>query len=144
MRCLSKRLNLRGNQTPNKDLFVPYLQTNNNQSWLSIPTCRVTFLKDTCGKSAWPSNCSGKGMGRDTRRPSLKRLTVLTLGLVGSRFKRIPRTWSRMKRSATVIRCLLLMKQPSESKQTESSVSPRKRLEFCLEKPMRHCCRGIG
>ncbi len=50
----------------------------------------------------------------------------------GSKLSKTPITWSRAKRSATLVLCLLLIKQPSESKHTESSWGWLARALDCL------------
>mmetsp|Transcript_120196 Transcript_120196/g.351272 ORF Transcript_120196/g.351272 Transcript_120196/m.351272 type:complete len:236 (-) Transcript_120196:397-1104(-) len=107
-------------------------------------TCKVTFLKFTCGKSAFSSRFSGRGWGCEMRTPSRKRLTVSELGLFLSRLSSTAMVWSRPKRWEVALRFLSAVKKPSESKHTLSSVSPKNREESCVEKPMRTSCRGMG
>mmetsp|Transcript_91566 Transcript_91566/g.212951 ORF Transcript_91566/g.212951 Transcript_91566/m.212951 type:complete len:234 (-) Transcript_91566:294-995(-) len=105
-------------------------------------TCSVTFLKFTCGKSALSNRFSGSGCGCEMRTPLRKRLTVSALGLRLSKFSNTASVCSREKRSEVWLRFLSAVKKPSESKQTLSSVSPRKSDESCVEKPIRTSCRG--
>mmetsp|Transcript_53915 Transcript_53915/g.115793 ORF Transcript_53915/g.115793 Transcript_53915/m.115793 type:complete len:236 (+) Transcript_53915:2053-2760(+) len=108
-------------------------------------TCSVTFLKLTCGKSVFPFKHSGSGWGVEMRTPSMKMLTVFAFGLFASRFSRTATTWSLPKRFAMPgVFFVSVVKQPSESKQTLPSVSPRKSVDSDVEKPTRTSCRGMG
>mmetsp|Transcript_90613 Transcript_90613/g.228385 ORF Transcript_90613/g.228385 Transcript_90613/m.228385 type:complete len:230 (+) Transcript_90613:488-1177(+) len=107
-------------------------------------TCTVMFLKFTTGNNGFPCKPSGKSIGSEQRTPSLKRLTVLAFGLFLSRFKTRATTWSRLMRCPLNSRFLSAVKQPSESKQTLASVSPRKSGESCVANPTFNICLGCG
>mmetsp|Transcript_50741 Transcript_50741/g.135298 ORF Transcript_50741/g.135298 Transcript_50741/m.135298 type:complete len:235 (+) Transcript_50741:2264-2968(+) len=78
------------------------------------------------------------------RSPSLKMLIVFALGLEASKLSTTPMAWFTENRCETFVFLRSAVKNPSESKQTLSFVSPRKRDESWVEKPTRTCCRGRG
>mmetsp|Transcript_69431 Transcript_69431/g.175009 ORF Transcript_69431/g.175009 Transcript_69431/m.175009 type:complete len:264 (-) Transcript_69431:3-794(-) len=78
------------------------------------------------------------------RSPSRNKLKVLAFGLLGSKLTTTAITWSRVNLCEAGVFFLPTQNEPSESKQTWSSLSPSTKGEFEVEKPTRSSCRGAG
>mmetsp|Transcript_44713 Transcript_44713/g.72575 ORF Transcript_44713/g.72575 Transcript_44713/m.72575 type:complete len:322 (+) Transcript_44713:1089-2054(+) len=107
-------------------------------------TANVTFLQVSAGKRVLPLRQSGKGCGCETLTPSRNKLMVFAFADLSSRFRTTPSTDSRLNFCDALVAFPLWVKKPSESKQTLSSESPRKRDEAAVEKPIRTNCLGRG
>mmetsp|Transcript_12280 Transcript_12280/g.30969 ORF Transcript_12280/g.30969 Transcript_12280/m.30969 type:complete len:231 (+) Transcript_12280:2088-2780(+) len=84
------------------------------------------------------------GWGSEMRWPSRKMLKVFAFALPGSKFRTTPMTWSLWNFCPAGVFFLPDQKEPSESKKTCSSLSPRTKGDAAAEKPMRKSCLGIG